>query len=114
MAVPTYDEIMFPLLKFCQDGNEHSRKELVETLSDHFKLTEEEKQKRLPSGSMTYIYNRLGWAKLGLVKAGLLNSPKRGVYKITSEGAKLINSGISEVDSKHLFDNYASFREWKG
>ena len=114
MAIPTYDQIMFPLLCLCGDGNEHSRKKLVESLSDHFQLSEEERQKRLPSGSMTYLYNRLGWAKLGLLKAGLITSPKRGIYKITNEGGKLINSGISDLDSKYLYDNYASFREWKG
>ena len=114
MAIPTYDQIMFPLLLLCGDGNEHSRKKLVESLSDHFHLSEEERKKRLPSGSMTYLYNRLGWAKLGLLKAGLLTSPKRGFYKITEDGGKLIDSGITDLNSKYLYDNYASFRNWKG
>ena len=113
MTIPTHEQIMLPILKFCIDGNEHSRKELVTKLSDQFKMTEEERQRRLPSGSMTYIYNRVGWAKLGLIKAKLLNSPKRGVYKITDAGLNLINSDISELNSKYLYENYEPFRNWK-
>jgi restriction system protein len=113
MTIPTHEQIMLPILKICKDGNEHIRKELVTELSDHYKMTEEERQRRLPSGSMTYIYNRVGWAKLGLLKAELLNSPKRGVYKITDAGLNLINSGISELNSKYLYENYEPFRNWK-
>lgn len=113
MTIPTYEQIMLPILKICKDGDEHFRKELVTELSDHYKMTDEERQRRLPSGSMTYIYNRVGWAKLGLLKAELLSSPKRGVYKITNEGLKLIKSGISELNNKYLYENYETFRNWK-
>lgn len=34
---------MLPLLKFASDGNEHSTKEAIESLSYYFKLTNEEK-----------------------------------------------------------------------
>ena len=34
---------MLALLKFSSDGNEHSAKEAIESLSHHFKLTNEEK-----------------------------------------------------------------------
>jgi len=115
MTIPTYEQIMLPMLKICEDGNEHSRKELVMKLSDHFNMTEEERLKRLPSGAMTYIYNRVGWAKLHLVKAGLLESPQRGSYKITEEGKKEIDSNISEINNNYLTEKYESFKEfWKG
>ena len=113
MAIPTYEEIMLPILKICGDGQEHTRKNLVLELSELYKMTEEERQRRLPSGSMTYLYNRVGWAKLGLLKAGLLISPKRGVYKITDEGIVVTNSEISGINSKYLYDNFELFRKWK-
>ena len=80
MAIPTHEEIMLPILKICEDGQEHTRKNLVLELSDLYKMTNEERQRRLPSGSMTYLYNRVGWAKLGLLKAGLLTSPLKVVH----------------------------------
>src|SRR5205823_2354793 len=61
MAIPTYDEITLPLLRILSDGKEYQRKELPPLVADHFKLTEEERNLKLPSGQSTYIKNRTGW-----------------------------------------------------
>ena len=112
MTIPTYEQLMLPMMKICNDGNLQDMKGLVTKLSDHFKMTEEERLRRLPSGSMTYIYNRVGWAKSHLIKATLLESPSRGSYKITEEGKKQINTNLSEINNKYLSDNYEPFKEW--
>jgi restriction system protein len=41
---------MLPVLRLTADGQIHSLKECVERLGFDFKLTEEEKQERIPSG----------------------------------------------------------------
>ncbi len=51
-----------------------------------FKLSEEERSARLPSGIQTYIMNRTGWAGFHLDLAGLVTRPKRGRWQITDEG----------------------------
>jgi restriction system protein len=77
---------MVPLLKLLIDGELHVVKELAQRVGDHFGLTDEERQRMLPSGQQTYINNRVGWAKSYLKKAGLLENPSRGKVRITNEG----------------------------
>ena len=40
MAIPDYQTIMLPLLKFAGDNEEHSLQQAVENLADYFELTE--------------------------------------------------------------------------
>lgn len=103
MAIPTYEEIMLPLLRFASDGNEHSNTEAYEYLAEHFKLTKEEKSQFQPSGRTTTFYDRMTWAKTYLTKAKLLESTKRGHFKITQRGIEVINSQPSKIDRKFLF-----------
>lgn len=86
MAIPDYESLMKPLLETVSDGREQATRELTEHLADQFELTEEERQERLPSGQQTYLSNRVGWGKTYLVKAGLLESPRRGFVRISDEG----------------------------
>ena len=44
MALPDYQTIMLPLLKFAGDKKEHSTQETIDALSEEFGLTEEEKR----------------------------------------------------------------------
>jgi len=39
MAIPDYQTIMLPLLKFAGDGQEHSLRETIDFLSDEFELS---------------------------------------------------------------------------
>ncbi len=48
MPIPDFQTIFLPLLKFAGDGNEHTGKEAVESLSMHFKLSEDELATLLP------------------------------------------------------------------
>ena len=52
---------MLPLLKFA-DSNEHSAKEAIESLSQHFKLTNEEKNKLYLTKKVPIFYDRTHWA----------------------------------------------------
>jgi len=111
MAIPTYEEIMLPLLKILSDGGIHKYKELEEKLKNVFDLTEEEVNSRSESGVIIF-YNRIGWAATYLKKAGLIESPKRGEFKITEEGSRLLAEGVKHLDYKYLM-KYDSFREFK-
>ena len=71
MAIPDYQTIMFPLLAFLSDEQEHKTREAVEHLSDQFNLTKEEREELLPSGLLQIINNRVGWARTYMLKAGL-------------------------------------------
>ena len=90
MAIPTYEECMLPLMKIAEDGKEHLFREATDALINQFNLTEKEKQELLPSGSAFVINNRIGWARTYLTKAGLLLKTKRGYFRISEEGKKLL------------------------
>jgi len=84
--IPDYQALMLPMLKYLADGDEHSLRDMRTHLASACKLSESEKMELLPSGSDTTFNNRVRWARLYQEKAGLIETTKRGVYKITSRG----------------------------
>jgi len=100
MAIPDYQTTMLPLLKFAGDNNEHRFRDTVQTLANEFDLTEEERKELLPSGQQVIFNNRVGWARLYLVKAGLLEATRRGYFKITEQGHKALAQKPERIDKK--------------
>lgn len=110
MAIPDYQTIMLPLLKFLADEKEHHVQEVVKALADKFKLSDEERAELLPSGRTPLFYNRVGWARTYLKKAGLVEDPKRGVVRITPDGLKALSGNPQFIDKKVLLQ-YPKFRK---
>ena len=102
---------MLPLLKFSSDGNEHSSKEAVESLSKIFKLTEEEKNKLYPTGKVSIFYDRTHWALTYLKHAVLLTGTRRGFFKITVRGKNVLKQNINKIDDKFL-EQFSEFKEF--
>ena len=112
MAIPTYEECMLPLMKIAEDGKEHLFREATDALINQFNLTEKEKQELLPSGSAFVINNRIGWARTYLTKAGLLLTTKRGYFRISEEGKKLLQKEPAFINTKMLKE-YDAFNEFQ-
>ena len=112
MAIPDYQSIMLPLLKLAADRQEHKMIEVTDTLAEQFDLTEEERKVLIPSGTQSLFYNRVGWARTYLVKAGLLDNPKRGYIVITEEGLKLLAEIPGKIDNK-LLKRYQGFLDFQ-
>lgn len=113
MAIPDYQTCMLPFLRFLADGAEHTLREAEDNLAEHFKLTPAERSELLPSGQQGIFKNRIGWARTYLKKAALLESPKRGVFKIAERGLKTLASNPSRIDVKYLeqFPEFMEFRD---
>ena len=113
MAIPGFQSTMLPLLKLAGDGEIHKLRDSVTILSEGFELTEDEMREPLPSGQQTRFQNRVGWARTHLSMAGLLESPKRGSYRITKRGLDVLNGNPAEINVKFLeqFQEYKDFRE---
>jgi restriction system protein len=111
MSIPKYEEFMLPVLKIIADGKEHKMKEIVVIIADDFKISEEDREKELPSGGSVF-YHRVHWAITYMHKAGLLSFISRGNYKITDRGHKLIESDPKEINCKYL-EIYPEFNEFK-
>lgn len=115
MAIPDYQSLMLPLLKFLSDKQEHKTREAVEKLSDEFELSEDERKELLPSGQQQIIDNRIGWARTYMLKAGLLSSPKRGYIKISPKGLEVLKQNPEKINVKFLeqFPDFIEFRTIK-
>ncbi|MCR4427114.1 MAG: restriction endonuclease, partial [Firmicutes bacterium] len=111
MPVPTFEDIMLPMLTLCGDGNEHALSELRGRLEDRFGLTPEERNCKLRSGASRFG-NRVRWAGVYLRKAGVLESTGRGSVRITSRGLALLGERPARIDSK-LLRRYREFVEFK-
>jgi len=106
---------MLPLLKFASDDKIHTLPEAVASIAKTFNLNEEEKQQMLPSGLQAVIFNRVGWARTYLKKAGLLEDPKRATFRITKRGLDLLSEHPSEINTKYLnrYEEFVAFRNKK-
>lgn len=102
MALPTYQTAMLPLLRFASDGQEHSLREATSAVADAFELTEEERSQLLPSGRKRVIDDRVGWARVYMGQAGLLESTRRGFFRITARGLELLATNPQTVNDKTL------------
>lgn len=111
MPIPDYQSVMLPLLNFAGDGKEHHIRDAINTLADQFKLTEEERKELLPSGVDRIFDNRIGWARTYLKKAGLIEYPKRGYFKITERGQRIIARKLPRIDVAFL-KQYPEFVEF--
>jgi len=100
--IPDYQTIILPLLKFLVDEQEHSLQETIENISNQFNLSEEERRELLPSGQQPIIHNRVGWARTYLKKAGLIESTRRGYFRITHRGTEVQKRNIDRIDVSFL------------
>ena len=112
MAVPDFQSLMKPLLEFAADGKLHSLEEGRNALRTKFKLSEEDVTQLLPSGRDTVFVNRVAWAKVYLAHAGLLDTPKRGSFKISEKGKKALADAPERITISFLqqFPEFAEFR----
>lgn len=108
MTIPKYDELMKPMLEAISDGNKYTIKSLERILAYKEKLTEQELQEMLPSGTQTVFKNRIGWAKTYLKKAGLIDSPARATIEITDAGRQVLKDNPDKIDIAYL-NRFPSF-----
>jgi restriction system protein len=114
MAIPTFQDVMFPIMKFAECVESRSVKESIEHIEQLYNLTNEEKQERIPSGKARTVYNRVTWAISHMKKAGLLVSHgKRGFFSLTEAGKKVLIENPQRVDMKVLRE-FPSYRKFRG
>ena len=113
MAIPDFQTLMLPLLRLLADGREHGFGEACDALSEEFRLSEAERRQLLPSGRYPLMRNRVGWARTYLVKAGLVESPRRGVMRISARGRDVLAECPQRIDMGFLeqYPEYLAFRE---
>lgn len=117
MAVPDYQSVMLPLLKFAEERKtEISTDDAVEALATSLGLTEDDLKEMLPSGLQRTFVNRVGWATTYMKKANLLESTRRGYYRITPRGQELLRKKPAIINVKTLkqYPEFLEFQKLKG
>ena len=111
MAIPDFQSIMLPLLELAGDNQVHQVHDAVASLAQEFELTDEERQERIPSGRVSRFHNNVTWARTYMKKAGLLEDPNRGRFRITDRGRKVLADRPDAVNRKFLqqFDEFNKF-----
>jgi len=94
VTIPDYQTCMLPVLRGLEDGELHVHQEVLATVTDFFNLSEAERKEMLPSGKAPVIRSRISWAITCLKQAGLLHSPKRGVYRPTDLRTTMIYTHV--------------------
>ncbi len=112
MTIPSYEEMMLPLLSFTADKKEHSLNESLEYTKRVFNISPEDCSILLKSGRQTVVENRIGWARTYLKKAGLLESQQRARFNITDLGLKVLRENPPEITDRYLMQ-FPSFQEFQ-
>ncbi len=110
MAVPKFYEFFEGFLRAIEDGDLHAAKEVREILAERMNITAEDRAEMLPSGRQSTFDNRVAWARTYLDRAGLIETPSRGKYRITDIGKQALESD-EEIDLKYL-ERFEKFREF--
>jgi restriction system protein len=87
-------------------------KDVREAVGKVLHIADADMHELLPSGRQTRFANRVAWAHSYLRQAGLLESPRRGVYRLTPRAVELLPGLPSRVDIKYL-ERFEEFRDFR-
>lgn len=115
MPVPDFQSLMLPLLRYIGDKKEHSLSETIEALAQQLKLAAQERKELLPSGLQSIFDNRVGWARTYMVKAGLIESIRRGCFRIADRGLQVLSEKPEKISIKYLkrYPEFLAFQTTK-
>lgn len=113
MPVPDFQSLMKPVLEALSDGAATRISEVRARVAAAEALTPGDLREMLPSGRQSVFANRVGWAVTHMEHAGLLERVRRGTYRLTEDGGKLLAQAPVRIDMKtlHAVPVYA---EWIG
>lgn len=116
MSVPDFQSFMLPLLRRCADGQEHQTAYFRDQLAGDLSLSDADTKEKLPSGTQTKYENRISWAAIYLHRSGCLDRVRRGVFKITPRGQKILAEKPERITIQLLnqFPEFKAFHQGKG
>ena len=113
MPVPDFQSLMKPVLEAHSDGAATRVSEARERVAASKALVPGDLQEMLPSGLQSVFVNRVGWAVTHMERAGLLERVRRGTYRLTEDGGKLLAQAPVRIDMKTLYA-IPVYAEWRG
>ncbi|RLT39595.1 MAG: restriction endonuclease [Chloroflexi bacterium] len=110
MPLPDYQSLMRPLLEVLNEHGELLMPELRDRIAVKLGLSPDDLAERMPSGGPLW-HNRVHWARTYLLKAGAIDSPRRGLVKANARSLQLLAED-APVDTRTLA-RFAEFNEWR-
>lgn len=110
MAIPKFNETMFPILSVLSDGKKYKFYDLIELVDKkYFELSQDEKLLKDSNGA-TAFWNKIWWWKSYLKQAWLIKYPERWYSQITEEGIQALKDNADEKQvSVEYLKNFPSF-----
>ena len=112
MPIPDFQSLMLPALKALSTGAEKPIAEIRNHIAEAQGLTPEDMRELLPSGRQPVFVNRVSWALIHLSRAGLSERVRRSVWRLTTEGEKLLADVPPRIDMNYL-RNYPAYVAWR-
>ena len=113
MALPSFQQLMAPtLVALAKRPAGMHVAQIEEDIATTLELNQADLARLLPSGAQSVFANRLNWARSYLSKALLMETPRRGLCRITDRGRELIESGVREIDIGVL-NRFPEFVIWR-
>ena len=107
-AVPIWPALVVPVLTVLFDGMTFHRKDVFDAASKAAGLSAEAQAETLRSGGYRYE-QRMGWALSHLSKAGWIDRPSRGYYKINEAGREALKRYPNGFDYSQAREIFAPF-----
>lgn len=111
--IPKHHEFFPHILEVLSDKKTYRLRDIRDRIAKMIDISEEDRQKLLPSKTQSIFDNRVNWACVYLKKAGVVDTPKRGQYLLTKRGEKVIDQKGFQITLDDL-NQFKSFREFIG
>ena len=111
MAVPGFQSFLRPVLDQYADGAEGRARDLSDVVAARLQLSASDLEETIPSGEPRFL-NRLYWAHSYLKQAGLLESPRRGIYRMSPLGHEVKNRLPEQINIKWL-EQFPAFQDFR-
>ena len=103
MDIPSYTEIMLPMLQHLSDQKNDSYEKINEHVVTLFKLTSKDMAQLTPKGNKRIFDSRIQWARFYLTKSGLIKNSKQK-STITEEGISFLKKHPISFDKTTLLE----------
>ena len=109
--IPPFNAFFRPVLELASAG-EISVHQAIDQVAVKFDLTEDDRRERTSGGTKSKLSDRVNWAKVHLAKAGLVESTKRGHFKITDSGRTAL-ADPDALANLAYFEKFPEYMEFK-
>ena len=102
MPVPDFQSLMLPVLRALADGKDAHVRVVRERVASAQGLNDEDLREMLPSGRQRAFVNRVAWALNYLLRAALVERVRRGFYRVSDDGKRLLAEPPGRLDIRYL------------